>query len=155
MNEETKIDLEKATYIQLEAFLAILKLIKIRIDLGFNTMEENMQVYHSTANIFLGLIYYHIEINKDVEDNKEPMEKDSQFNRFKKNWIFKFIKTACHKIYNDEKYNLILIKVFVAAIDIYSILLRLKEHLQVVIYLYHQINDHEFLIQKKRTTQKP
>lgn len=58
---KNQIDLEKATYIQLEAFLAILKLLKIRIDLGHNNLEENTKIYHATSNIFLGLIYYQME----------------------------------------------------------------------------------------------
>ena len=61
------------TKFQLENFNAALNVIRVRIEFGYNDLEENKNIYHCLPNVFLAWIVNQEEIIQKKETKKESL----------------------------------------------------------------------------------
>ncbi|EGR30317.1 hypothetical protein IMG5_135140 [Ichthyophthirius multifiliis] len=90
----------------MDIFLSMLKIIKFRIDLGYNTQQQNNQILQKIPNLFFA--YIDFKSNNNLQ-NFLPLSnlKQQNFKNYQQNWIYKFI------FYHLKQFNqeLLIIKV--------------------------------------------
>lgn len=66
----------------MEYFLSILKMIKLTIDLGYNTLQINKQILKKLPNIFVSLIMIN-QFESKLPKFKSDVEFDENLEEFK------------------------------------------------------------------------
>ncbi|KAL4442528.1 hypothetical protein ABPG74_006930 [Tetrahymena malaccensis] len=132
-------DKAKLSKYMMETFLQMLKIVKTRINLGYNTPEQNQRIMDIIPNIFIALIDYkeelqNIAIQNDLTEiaaaaqKKDKRKNAAEAERFNQNWIYTFMRHNLEYIFDD----LITTKIFIEAITIVNIITKLNMYLYIV-----------------------
>ncbi|CAD8087418.1 unnamed protein product [Paramecium sonneborni] len=73
--QQTNINYKRLAHYQLQYFLGVLQIIKNSIDLGYNELVDNQQVFSVLPNIFVALI-----LQQRTEDQYQQFQENENFN---------------------------------------------------------------------------
>ncbi|EAR93160.2 cation channel family protein (macronuclear) [Tetrahymena thermophila SB210] len=139
LQQNPNADKAKLSKFMMETFLQMLKIVKTRINLGYNTPEQNQRIMDIIPNIFMALIEYkeemqNVAIQNDLTEiaaaahKKDKRKNAAEADRFNQNWIYAFMRYNLEYSFDD----LITTKIFIEAITIVNIITKLNMYLYIV-----------------------